>query len=63
MDSTLDLDMAGTLDLGVDSYVEFGPRKVLTGLVRRVLPDSRTFNVSTPEDLAALDDLRGSGRR
>jgi [acyl-carrier-protein] S-malonyltransferase len=50
------------LDMGVDSYVEFGPRKVLTGLVRRVLPDSRTFNVATPEDLATLDELRASGR-
>lgn len=48
------------LDLGVDTFVEFGPSKVLTGLVRRVMPGTTTLTVSGPEDLHTLDDL---GRR
>jgi [acyl-carrier-protein] S-malonyltransferase len=36
--------------LGVDTVIEFGPGKVLTGLFGRVCPDFRLFNVS---DLAS----------
>ena len=37
---------------GVDTFVEVGPGKVLTGLIRRIAPAARTFPV---EDLAGLD--------
>jgi len=47
------------LDLGVDTFVEFGPSRVLTGLVRRVRPGTTTLTVSSPDDLAALTELRG----
>jgi [acyl-carrier-protein] S-malonyltransferase len=47
------------LDLGVDTFVEFGPSKVLTGLVRRVRPGTSTLTVSSPDDLAALTEFRG----
>jgi len=49
------------LDLGVGTFVEFGPRRVLTGLVRRVIPDATTLNVATPDDLPALAALEGRG--
>jgi [acyl-carrier-protein] S-malonyltransferase len=42
------------LDLGINRFVEFGPRRVLTGLVRRVRPGTATYLVSTPADLPAL---------
>lgn len=42
------------LDMGVGRFVEFGPRAVLAGLVRRIAPDARTASVATPGDLAAL---------
>jgi [acyl-carrier-protein] S-malonyltransferase len=38
---------------GVDTFVECGPGSALTGMVRRIVPDARTLNVSDPESLAA----------
>jgi len=40
--------------LGADTFVEFGQGTVLTGLVKRILPDARTVNLHTPEDIAAF---------
>lgn len=39
---------------GVETVVEVGPGGVLTGLVKRCLPDVRAVSVSTPDELAAL---------
>ncbi|MGY2895128.1 ACP S-malonyltransferase [Deinococcus sp. UYEF24] len=41
-------------ELGADTFIEFGQGTVLTGLVKRILPDARTFNVHTPDDIAAF---------
>ena len=40
--------------LGADTFVEFGPGTVLTGLVKRILPGATTYNVHIPEDIAAF---------
>ncbi len=40
--------MAG---LGVKTFVEIGPGTVLTGLVKRILPDATTLNVHDPKSL------------
>jgi [acyl-carrier-protein] S-malonyltransferase len=39
--------------LGVTEFIEFGPGSVLTGMVKRIVPDARTFNISSPTDLDA----------
>jgi len=38
-------------ELGVTTFVEFGSGTVLTGLVKRILPDAETRNVHTPADI------------
>jgi len=38
---------------GIDTFVEFGPGKVLAGLVRRIRKDLRVFSVSDAAGLAA----------
>jgi [acyl-carrier-protein] S-malonyltransferase len=40
--------------LGVDSFIELGAGKVLSGLLRRVLPDAAAVSVGTPADIELL---------
>lgn len=44
------------LQQGVDTFVELGPGKTLTGLIKRISSDVRLFNVSVPEDLSKLKE-------
>lgn len=50
------------LDRGVKDFIEVGPKKVLSGLMKKIVPKStgcRTFQVESPETLAkCLDDLQ-----
>lgn len=46
-------------DLGADLFIEFGQGNVLTGLVKRILPDARTVNIHTPDDLMEFMELVG----
>ena len=47
------------LDHGVDRFVEFGHRRVLVGLVRRIRPGVEAVNLGDPSDLPALLALAG----
>ena len=49
---------------GVDTFVECGPGNALTGMVRRMVPETRTLNVSDPASLASsADALAGAVAR
>jgi [acyl-carrier-protein] S-malonyltransferase len=40
--------------MGVDSFIEIGAGKVLSGLIRRILPDAATASVGTPGEIETL---------
>ena len=46
-------------DLGADLFIEFGQGNVLTGLVKRIVPDARTVNIHTPGDITGFMELVG----
>ncbi len=39
---------------GIDTFIEVGPGKTLTGLVKRTLPDACALSCETPDDLASV---------
>ena len=45
--------------MGATTFVEFGPGNVLTGLVKRILPEARTASVNGPATLEAALPLLG----
>jgi malonyl CoA-acyl carrier protein transacylase len=42
-------------ELGVQSVIESGPSKVLTGLVKKIDSDMRCFNIQSLDDIKALE--------
>jgi [acyl-carrier-protein] S-malonyltransferase len=39
---------------GITTFVEIGPKNVLTGLIRRIDKEAGTHNVGTPDEIEAL---------
>jgi [acyl-carrier-protein] S-malonyltransferase len=46
--------IAALMGLGVDTTVEFGGNKVLTGMVKRIAPELQMITLDTPADLEAF---------
>ena len=46
---------------GITHFIEVGPGKVLSGLVKRTLPESSAMNVEDPKTLSLVTDEYGSG--
>ena len=46
--------LAGLAQAGVDTFVEVGPGHVLTGLVKRTLPEARALTCETPQDVETV---------
>ncbi len=42
------------IGMGVDSFIEIGAGRVLSGLIRRIAPDAATHSVGTPGEIEAL---------
>ena len=45
------------LDKNVDTFVELGSGKVLTGLIKRINGDAKLFNIEKPQDLSTINWL------
>ena len=45
---------------GITHFIEVGPGKVLSGLVKRTLPESSTMNVEDLKTLSLVTDEYGS---
>jgi [acyl-carrier-protein] S-malonyltransferase len=43
-------------EMGIDTFVEIGPGKVLSGLIKRIAPRARCFNAGTLAETRALVD-------
>jgi [acyl-carrier-protein] S-malonyltransferase len=46
--------MLACAEMGVDCFVELGAGRVLSGLVRRILPDAAAHAAATPSEIEAL---------
>jgi len=42
---------------GVDTFVEIGPGKTLTGFMRKIAPEVTTYNIQKVEDLKLITKL------
>lgn len=51
------------VELGVDTFIEIGPGKVLSGLVKKISRDAKTYSVSDEETaLAVIEALKEENR-
>ncbi len=48
----------GLVSDGVETFVEVGPKRVLTGLIRRIHRQATCLNIQKTEDIKQLDNLR-----
>jgi [acyl-carrier-protein] S-malonyltransferase len=44
-------------EMAAEVFLELGPGKVLSGLIRRIRPEAKTLNLSAPKDLKAVQEI------
>lgn len=42
---------------GVDTFIEIGPGKTLSGFMKKICKEATVINIEKVEDLAKLDEL------
>jgi len=40
----------------INNFIEIGPGKVLTGLIKRILPNSNSFNINSIDDIKKMNN-------
>jgi [acyl-carrier-protein] S-malonyltransferase len=40
----------------INDFIEIGPGKVLTGLIKRILPNSNSFSINSIDDIKSLNN-------
>jgi [acyl-carrier-protein] S-malonyltransferase len=45
------------LSQGVTRFIEFGPQKVLSGMIKNIDKDAAVMNIDKQEDVAAVVEL------
>jgi [acyl-carrier-protein] S-malonyltransferase len=54
--------MTALIDLGVDTFIEIGPGKTLTGFLKKIDPSVSGYNISTVEEMTyVLSELKQGG--
>lgn len=48
-------------DAGATTFLELGPGGVLTGMIKRIVPDARAIAIATPDDVDKLLELLNGG--
>lgn len=48
-------------DAGATTFLELGPGNVLTGLIKRIVPDARGISIATPDDVDKLVEFLNGG--
>ena len=43
------------IDEGVDNFIEIGPGKVLTGLIKRINKQVKTISINSEDDIKSID--------
>lgn len=47
------------IDSGVDTFVEIGPKKTLSQMIKKINPDVKTFNIDKVDDLKTISEVKG----
>ena len=47
------------IDSGIDTFVEIGPKKTLSQMIKKINPDVKTINIDKVDDLKTISEVKG----